>query len=74
MAMASANGDPCLRDSLLEVADEFDAEAARLDGVTDQRGDPQEISGPQSSGASGPARSSSSGPPERTLGAFVVGA
>jgi hypothetical protein len=30
-----------LRESLLEVADEFDAEAARLDSITDQPGDPQ---------------------------------
>jgi hypothetical protein len=37
--MASAGADPPLRESLLQVADEFEAEADRLEGVTDQRGD-----------------------------------
>jgi len=39
--MAPAGADPRLRESLLEVADEFEAEATRLESVTDQRGDPQ---------------------------------
>ena len=39
--MASAGADPPLRESLLQVADEFEAEAARLECDTDQQCDPQ---------------------------------
>jgi hypothetical protein len=39
--MASASADSRFREALLEVADEFEAEAARLESVTDQRGDSQ---------------------------------
>jgi hypothetical protein len=36
-----ASADPRLRAALLEVADEFEAEAARLECDTDQQCDPQ---------------------------------
>ena len=38
--MAQAGGDPRLRAALLLVAEEFEAEAARLEGLTDQPGEP----------------------------------
>jgi hypothetical protein len=37
--MATAGEDPRLKASLLLVAEEFEAEAARLEGPTDQHGD-----------------------------------
>jgi hypothetical protein len=36
--MASAGGDPRLREALLLVAEEFEAEADRLEGLPNQHG------------------------------------